>query len=180
MEGKGWKKLDAQTKVGERVTSSQATRPSRCFIYDGPHQARDSPRKEKLNAIMAKEGENSRMKAPTGANPLRLLNVIRADATHGGLMYVELLTGVQKIMALVDSRATHNFISMKETTRLGLKHAKDDSKLKAMNNQAQETHGLAKNVGMHLGDWKSTIDFLSVPLDDFDFIWVTTSSKGPR
>ena len=49
-------------------------------------------------------------------------------------MYVELLTGEQKIVALVDSGATHNFISTRETTRLGLKLAKDDSKLKAINN----------------------------------------------
>ena len=40
------------------------------------------------------------------ANPLQLLNDIRAKATHKGLMYVELLIGGQKIVALVDSRAT--------------------------------------------------------------------------
>ena len=44
-------------------------------------------------------------------------------------MYVELLTGGQKIVALVDNRATHNFISTRETARLGLKLTKDDSKL---------------------------------------------------
>ena len=104
------------------------------------------------------------------ANPLQLLNAIRAEATHRGLMYVELLIGGQKIVALVDSGATHNFISTRETARLGLKLDKDESKLKAMNSQAQETHGLAKNVAIQLGEWKGTIDFLNVPLDDFDFI----------
>ena len=61
-------------------------------------------------------------------------------------MYIELLTGGQKIMALVDSGATHNFVSTKEATRLRLKLAKDDSKLKSVNSQAQETHGMAKNM----------------------------------
>ena len=75
-------------------------------------------------------------------------------------------------MALVDSGATHNFISTRETARLGLKLAKDDNKLKAVNSQAHETHGWAKNVEIQMGDWKGTIDFLSVPLDDFDFILV--------
>ena len=29
---------------------------------------------------------------------------------------------------------------------------------------------MAKNMAIQMGDWKGTIDFLSVPLDDFDFI----------
>ena len=85
-------------------------------------------------------------------------------------MCVELLIGGQKIVALVDSGATHNFISTREIARFGLKLAKDDSKLKAVNNQAQEMHDLAKNVAIQMRDWKCTIDFLSVPLDDFYFI----------
>ena len=156
--------------MGERPTSSQATRLSRCFICDGPHRSRDCPRKEKLNAIIVEDGENSRTEAPMRANPLQLLNVIQAEATHRGLMYIELMAGGPKIVALVDSGATHNFLSPRETTRLGFKLTKDDGKLKAVNNQAQETHGLAKNVRMQMGDWKGTIEFLSVPLDDFDFI----------
>ena len=39
-------------------------------------------------------------------------------------------------MALVDSGATHNFISMREIVRLRLKLATYDNKLKAVNNQA--------------------------------------------
>lgn len=49
---------------------------------------------------------------------------------------------------MVDSGATHHFVSTQETTRLGLKLSKDDSKLKAMNSKAQETHDLAKNVAV--------------------------------
>ena len=53
---------------------------------------------------------------------------------------MQLLTGGQKIVALVDSGATHNFVSTREAARLGLKLVQDDSKLKAVNSQAQETH----------------------------------------
>ena len=52
---------------------------------------------------MVEEGENNEVEGPIRANPLQLLNVIRAEVTHRGLMYIELLTGGQKIMALVDS-----------------------------------------------------------------------------
>ena len=92
--GKGWKKpQDLQAKVGERGTSSQTTRPSGCYICDGPRRARDCPKKERLNALMEEGGEDSEAEVPTRANPLQLLNAIRAEATHRGLMYVELLTG---------------------------------------------------------------------------------------
>ena len=67
-------------------------------------------------------------------------------------MYVELLTGGQKIVALVYNGATHNFISTREIAKIGLKLAKDDSKLKVVNNQSQKTQGLAKNVGIQMGD----------------------------
>ena len=112
---------------------------------------RDCLRKEKLNVITAKEGEKSGSEVPKRANPLQLLNVIQAKATYKGLMYVELLTGGQKIVALVDNGATHNFISTREIARLGLKLANDDNKLKVVNSQAQETHGLAKNVAIQMG-----------------------------
>lgn len=51
-------------------------------------------------------------------------------------MYVELAMGRQTIVALVDSGATHNCVLMLEATKLGLKLSKDNSKPKAVNNQA--------------------------------------------
>ena len=63
--GKGWKKpRDMQAKVGEKGTSSQTTRPSGCFICDGPHRARDCSKKEKLNALMAEDGEDNKAEFP--------------------------------------------------------------------------------------------------------------------
>ena len=46
--------------------------PAHCDACDGPHQARDYLRKEKLNAIMAEEGGDNGTEAPTRANPLPL------------------------------------------------------------------------------------------------------------
>ena len=64
--------------MGERGTSSQTTRPSGCYICDGPHRARDCPKKEKLNAIMAEDGEDNGVEGPIKSNHLQLLNAIRA------------------------------------------------------------------------------------------------------
>ena len=89
------------------------------------------------------------------------------------MMYVELLTSGQKIMEFLDNGATHNFFTTKEVARLGLMLSRGDNKLKVVNSQEQETHGMAKNMEIQMGDWKGTINFLSVPLDDFDFILCT-------
>ena len=83
--------------MGERWTSSQTTRTSGCYIYDGSHRARDCPKKEKLNAIIVEDGENNGAEVPIRANPFQLLNVIRVEETHRGLMYVELLIGGRKL-----------------------------------------------------------------------------------
>lgn len=47
--------------------------------------------------------------------------------------------GSQKVVTLVDSGTTHNFVVTKEATRLGLKLCKDGNKLKFVNNETQET-----------------------------------------
>lgn len=62
------------------------------------------------NVIIVEEGADSGPKVSTRANPFQLLNVIRVEATHKGIIYVELLIGGRKIAALVDSGATGNFI----------------------------------------------------------------------
>ena len=129
--GKSNKKPESsQAKLWEKTNFSQTTKPFGCFICIKPHRARDCPKKENLNALIGVEEDHSESEIPTRINPIQLLNAIRAK-THKGLMYVKLAIGAQKVVALVDSGATHNFVLMREATRLGLKLNMDDSKLKA-------------------------------------------------
>lgn len=119
----------------DKANSSQTTKPFGCFISIEPHRARDCLNKEKLNALIVAKEDHNESKTPTGVNPFQLLNAIQAE-THKGMMYVKLAMGGQKVVALVNGGATHNFVSLWEVARLGLKLNKDDSKLKAVNNQA--------------------------------------------
>lgn len=71
---------------------------------------------------------------------------------------------------MVDTGATHNFISGEEAKRLGLQLAKDTSKMKAVNSEARPIHGVAKDVELRIGGWKGTTFLSVVPLDDFQVI----------
>ena len=53
---------------------------------------------------------------------------------------------------------------------MGLRLCKDGSKIKALNSEADKTQGLAKDVVIQMGGWKSMINLLSTPLDEFDLI----------
>ncbi|RVW21233.1 hypothetical protein CK203_114573 [Vitis vinifera] len=149
----GWKKQGKKPAVGgkpvEKTTKvvQQTTRMMGCFICNGPHRAKDCPKREKLSALVTAEDKgDSDPKTPPRVNPLQLLN------------------------ALVDSGATHNFVATKEAARLGLRLEEDTSRIKAVNSKAQKIQGVAKNVPMKIGDWEGMCSLLCVPLDDFDLI----------
>ena len=65
---------------------------------------------------------------------------------------------------LVNTGASHNFISGEEAARLGLRVEKDSSKMKAVNSEAKPVQGVAKGVGMKVGDWIGTINFIVVSM----------------
>ncbi|RVW60182.1 hypothetical protein CK203_088220 [Vitis vinifera] len=56
-----------------------------CFIYNGPHQARDCPKIEKLSTLVTADDKgDSDSETPPRVNPLQLLNV-KADSCPIGV-----------------------------------------------------------------------------------------------
>ena len=51
-------------------------------------------------------------------------------------MHVHAVVNGVQVKALVDSGATHNFVTTREATRLGLKLEEDTSRIKAVNSEA--------------------------------------------
>ncbi|RVW30894.1 Transposon Tf2-12 polyprotein [Vitis vinifera] len=182
IEGKtkesGWKKQNKKPAVGgkpvEKTTKvvQQTTRMTGCFICNGPHRAKDCPKREKLSALVTADDKgDSDPNTPPRVNPLQLLNVIHGETpVQKSLMHIHAIVNGVQVKALVDSGATHNFVATKEAARLGLKLEEDTSRIKAVNNKAQKIQGVAKNVPMQIGDWKGMCSLLCVPLDDFDLI----------
>ncbi|KAK9113309.1 hypothetical protein Syun_020106 [Stephania yunnanensis] len=183
-EGKGKEKKPFKThqKKGEKkpfspkpVASSKPvpksdSRPSSsssgkgCFICNGPHRARDCPKKEKLSALIAEDEGQPRM------NPLQLLNAIQqAKASPSeGLMYVDAEANKKRVLAMVDSGATHSFVADHMVGKLGLDLVENSSRMKAVNSEAKQIQGMATDVNLKVGSWEGKINLMAVPLDDFD------------
>lgn len=166
-----------------RTPNSSSVRPKTiaCFLCNGPHRVAECPHKQALNALQASvpsasQEQEEEDEEPTRMGALRLLNAVKkqADETkkapQKGLMYVDLKVNGKATRAMVDTGATHNFVSGTEATRLGLKLEKDSSRMKAVNSEAQPTHGVAKSVPIKLGPWEGRANFTAVPLDDFQVI----------
>ncbi|KAL6319636.1 hypothetical protein AAG906_020713 [Vitis piasezkii] len=116
-----------------------------CFLCDGPHWARDCPKRKALNAMIEEKEQEG-------------------DAKMGSL---QLLNALKATKALVDTGATHNFVSEDEARRLELQASKEGGWLKAVNSAAKPSHGVARGVTMHIGSWEGRVDFTVAPMDDF-------------
>lgn len=74
------------------------------------------------------------------------------------------------VRALVDTGASHNFVSVEEARRMRLNITKGGGSLKAVNSAAKPIEGVAKEVRASIGEWTGTIDLSVVPMDDFQLV----------
>ena len=72
-------------------------------------------------------------------------------------MYVEALVNGKATKALVDTGATHNFVSEDEAKRLKLQASKKGGWLKAVNSTVEPSHEVARRVAMHISSWEGRV-----------------------
>lgn len=83
------------------------------------------------------------------------------------------------LMAMVDSGTNHNLLKGSVAKNLGLMLKESSNTFKEVNLQLDKVIGRAKEVSIKIGDWFGLINFMVVPMDDFDivreleFIWNT-------
>ncbi|KAK0578231.1 hypothetical protein LWI29_007082 [Acer saccharum] len=87
-----------------------------------------------------------------------------------GLMFVKATIKGKQVRAMLDTGATHNFVSVDKAKRLGLRITNDEGAIKAANSPVKLIDGTAKGVTVHLGPWSGKLDFSVVPLDDYQMV----------
>ncbi|KAK3012846.1 hypothetical protein RJ639_010346 [Escallonia herrerae] len=94
----------------------------------------------------------------------------KGDVPGKGLMYVDIKVNGKAIRAMMDTGATHNYISSTEVERLGLTLEKGCGRVKAINSAAQPVAGIARSVLIKIGPYEGRTNFLVVIMDDFKLI----------
>ncbi|KAK3023029.1 hypothetical protein RJ639_044819 [Escallonia herrerae] len=94
----------------------------------------------------------------------------KSDVPGKGLMYVDIKVNGKAIRAMVDTGATHNYISSTEVERLGLTLEKGCGRVKAINSAAQPVAGIARSVLIKIGPYEGRTNFSVVIMDDFKLI----------
>ncbi|CAN6676628.1 unnamed protein product [Malus baccata var. baccata] len=146
-----------------------------CYLCDGPHMMRDCPQKKALKAMAFKE-DKAEESNDASMGCIRLLNAIQTTLPQpkaqvgGGSLFVDIKTGDKTTRVLVDTGATHNFMTSEEATRLGLRVTKEPGSVKTVNFAATPIVGVSRNVQVDIGTWKGKIDFTVVKMDDYGVV----------
>ena len=175
---RGYKNNNA-TKEGSNTASTSRDRrrdfkpKNNCFLCDGPHWARECPKRKALSAMIERETEQEG--DDTHMWSMRLLNALKAKQAKKqpqskGLMYVEAKVNGMSTKAMIDTGATHNFVLEEEARRLKLQTSKEAGWLKAVNSAAKPSQGVAHGVTIKIGPWEGKIDFTVAPMDDFKIV----------
>ncbi|XP_070020079.1 uncharacterized protein [Nicotiana sylvestris] len=90
--------------------------------------------------------------------------------TKNGNRYVDLTINNKPARAMVDTGATHNFMTEAAAKRLELKLSPTNSRVKTVNAEVQNARGVANGVGVKLGTWKGMTNFTVTAMNIFDII----------
>ncbi|XP_059067817.1 uncharacterized protein LOC131858554 [Cryptomeria japonica] len=139
-----------------------------CFICGkDDHLARSCLDRSRINALLFEEKKLPAM------STLQLVNAVKHPtkvADKHELCFVETFLGGKKVLAMVDSGATHNYISASRAKKLGLKIKLTSNQFKAVTAPAQQVSGEIHKEVIRVGLWQGALDLISIGMNEFDLI----------
>ncbi|KAK2980239.1 hypothetical protein RJ640_026535 [Escallonia rubra] len=162
-------------------TSGEVKKPAfkGCFLCQGPHVIVNCPQRQMMNAFFDNIGQwcnavtthvGNPEESSTGEKPKDMPPKKNGNVPGKGLMYVDIKVNGKAIRAMVDTGATHNYISSTEVEKLGLTLEKGCGRVKAINSAAQPVAGIARSVLIKIGPYEGRTNFSVVTMDDFKLI----------
>ncbi|KAK2967197.1 hypothetical protein RJ640_022453 [Escallonia rubra] len=153
-----------------------------CFFCGGPHWAKDCRRQGKLAALVKEKDEEKAERETVRIGSIQVLNALQGKnvpqvptgegqaSMSKGLLYVEAKLNGKPAHVMVDTGATHNFMTMDEAKRLGLNVVDGGGWLKPVNAEAKPLQGMVRRVEICLGQWTGFVDFSVAQMDDFKVV----------
>eukprot|EP00253_Pinus_taeda_P030757 PITA_30757 len=147
-------------------------KPLACWICAGPYMARIFPSRPKIVVATQEEEEDN---ASVG-----MMQILGASATtevtssrnpeRNKLEYVRMKIGGTEVLTMIDSGASHNFMSEDTVRRLELKFVPVEAHMKTVNSPPTAILGIAEKVDTVLGEWSGKADFTIVRIDDYEAV----------
>eukprot|EP00253_Pinus_taeda_P022531 PITA_22531 len=147
-------------------------KPLKCWLCAGPHTVKNCPSKPKTVAATQMDEEDDAeagMMQILGASATTEVTT-RRDPERNRLEYVRMKVGGTEVLTMVDSGASHNFMSEDTVRRLGLKFVPVDAHMKTVNSPPTAILGIAEKVDTTLGEWSGKVDFTIVRIDDYEAV----------
>ncbi|CAN6473311.1 unnamed protein product [Victoria cruziana] len=151
---------------------------SKCWHCSGNHSAAKCPNvgdnqaTSSQQSASAVQGEECSESPKIGA--LHIVSAMEGTAKvttpNIGLMHLNILVNGRSTTAMVDTGATHNFVSVEEAKRLGLTLEKGELRIKAVNSEAKPICGVARDVAVKIENWSGKANFSVAPIDDYKMI----------
>eukprot|EP00253_Pinus_taeda_P030661 PITA_30661 len=163
------KKKDDASKSDD---NSKEKKPLKCWLCAGPHVVKNCPSKPKVAAAaQSDEDDNDSvgMMQILGASATTEVTS-RRDPERNRLEYVQMKIGDVDVLTMVDSGASHNFMSEDTTRRLGLKFVPVKAQMKTVNSPLMAILGIAEKVDTTLGKCTRKVDFTIVRIDDYEVV----------
>nr|XP_010315745.1 uncharacterized protein LOC101248530 [Solanum lycopersicum] len=85
-------------------------------------------------------------------------------------LFVDAKLNGTDVRIMVDTGATHNFVTEQKARELGLSYVASNTKLKTVNATPTTVTGFAPRVPIELGEWAGQTNFTIAPMDVFDVI----------